>query len=64
MIERKLGEIIKGHFCWGCLPKVDHNIRSKDNPAKTEFCIYCDHRAEGINSTALVGNWLNLEKSH
>ena len=63
MKERITGEIINGHFCFRCLKRVDQATRSKDNPAKTEFCVCCGHRMEGLNSSALVGEWLNLEKS-
>ncbi len=61
--SRVLGEILSGHFCWGCLSQVDHAIRSSTNLEKTDTCLYCDFRAAGINSSALVGNWLKLGKS-
>lgn len=59
-MERKRGEIVEGHFCWGCLPSVDKATRSKNNPAKTAFCLKCNHRSEGIESKARVGDWLML----
>lgn len=62
-MNRKLKEVINNHFCWGCLPQVDHNVRSDGNPVKVAVYPYCDYEAAGIDSTALVGNWLNLCKS-
>lgn len=62
--KHTLGETIKGHFCWGCLPQVDHNVRSQTNLEKVDACLYCDYVAAGIDSTALVGNWLKLGKSY
>jgi len=59
----KVGDKVSGHFCWNCLTQVDWAMRTKDNPAKTDWCKMCDHKAEGLNSTAEVGNWLKLGKS-
>lgn len=58
------GDIVRGHFCFNCLSCVDEAHRSKNNPAKTDWCICCGHRAEGLNSTGLVGDWLILGPSN
>ena len=59
----KKGDIVRGHFCFDCLKYVDNAERSETNIAKTDWCMKCKHRSEGINSTAKVGDWLILTKS-
>ena len=56
----KIGSIVEGHFCFDCLKYVDPAEPSPGNPTKTDFCVRCEHRKAGLNSRALVGNWLIL----
>jgi hypothetical protein len=60
--EYKLGDIVSGHFCYGCLPYVDRPA-NRCNPEKKDKCLLCEHLATGKNSTAIVGNWLVLGKT-
>jgi len=59
----KKGDLVKGHFCISCLKYVDHTIASENNPYKTDWCIRCSHRQEGLNSTGQVGRWLIIGRS-
>jgi hypothetical protein len=50
-------KIVAGHVCWSCMSRVDHATRSPDNPARTDVCMVCNHRGEGVRSTAQAGAW-------
>ena len=55
----KKGDTVKGHFCYECLRWM-HMVLSptKDNPRKTDWCIACNHRREGLNASGIIGDWL------
>jgi len=63
MRDYKVGEIVSGHFCINCLQYVNKAEASPENPYKTDWCICCGHRANGLTSTALVGEWFILGKT-
>ena len=43
-----------GHVCFYCHHGLD---QTKDNPAKTEFCVMCGHRGEGIKRKLEKRDW-------
>ena len=59
----KSGTVVKGHFCYDCLKTVDDADASKDNPYRTDFCLKCGHRKEGLISTGQVGDWGMIGKN-
>ena len=54
------GDIVKGHFCYACLKAVDSQKASPSNPRRTDWCLRCGHRGEGLQSSALAGDGLVL----
>jgi len=59
---------IVGHVCFYCHKGFD---QTPDNPSRTDFCVKCGHRGEGIKRTMTKGDWgilyvvpnANLERS-
>ena len=45
---------IVGHVCFYCHHVFD---QTKDNPSRTDFCVKCGHRGEGIKRTLEKRDW-------
>jgi hypothetical protein len=45
---------IVGHVCFYCHKGFD---QTPDNPSRTDFCVKCGHRGEGIKRTMTKGDW-------
>jgi len=45
---------IVGHVCFYCHHSFD---QTKDNPSRTDFCVKCGHRGEGIKRTLEKRDW-------
>ena len=43
-----------GHVCFYCHHVFD---QTKDNPSRTDFCVKCGHRGEGIKRTLEKRDW-------
>ena len=54
--KRKGGKVkaIVGHVCFYCHHVFD---QTKDNPSRTDFCVKCGHRGEGIKRTLEKRDW-------
>ena len=46
---------MNGHICFRCFHRFD---QTQDNPAKTDWCVKCGHRSEGIKRGYVIGDWL------
>lgn len=45
---------IAGHVCFYCHHVFD---QTKDNPSRTDFCVKCGHRGEGIKRALEKRDW-------
>ena len=51
------------HCCGSCIYHVTGHeggwgrFASPENPRKTEWCVVCDHRAEGVNMPVYRHKW-------
>ena len=55
--ENMKGDTLKaivGHVCFYCHHSFD---QTKDNPSRTDFCVKCGHRGEGIKRTLEKRDW-------
>lgn len=60
-IEVKVGEIsmiavtkIEGHVCARCYGPAQ---ASQNNPRRTDWCMICGHRADGVKMMGKIGQW-------
>lgn len=49
-------EYVYGHVCNYCYKQADPAKPTKDNPLRTDFCMVCGHRGEGLKTSA-VKDW-------
>ena len=54
-------ECLVGHVCFYCHPVFD---QTKDNPSRTDFCVKCGHRGEGVKRTLEKRDWGILHVVH
>ena len=64
-MEKTCDEKLMGHVCFYCYHKSDQSgMRSKENPARTDWCAICGHRGEGIKRILSVVDRYELCHMH
>jgi hypothetical protein len=57
-IEKTTRPLVR-HICGYCAPGY-LKLASAVNPAKTDWCAKCEHRAEGIDREVIKSGWRGL----